>query len=186
MYKHDFDRVEFEFAQLFYDITAIIKEAQVTLDDLKKLLSFFDDLEIPLQPADTIAKVMRVIQKHSSFVNCDYLKYIAEHFIIPAAKNKIEAYYLFVENFCQYRISLHSYMTSLLDDQSRHLLSSGTIMFKLEWTPSKKALVGIQSLLRKTLKYRAIHVNVHVVMVGIDTVCKWNEVHVILVVNGIV
>ena len=108
--------------------------------------------------------VLKVVQQHSSLINCVYLEYVVEHFSITAAKEKIDDYYKFVEKFCEERLTQHSYVTSFLADQSKHLLSSETITFKLEWTPSKKTLSDIQSLLRKTFKSLASHI--HIVVVG--------------------
>ena len=87
VYKIDFDEVKSKFAQLFQEITTIVEEAQVSLKDLKEFLTFYD-METPLLEADTIPKVMRVVQQESSFINCVYLKSVAEHFKLPAAKEK--------------------------------------------------------------------------------------------------
>ena len=164
MYKIDFDDVKSEFAELFYSITKIMEEAELDLEDLKKFLNFYEELRIPLQQADTIAKIMQVIQQNSSFINCGYLKYVAKHFKLPAAAEKIDAYCKFVEKFCEEKLTQHSYVTSFLADPSTCLLSSETITFKLEWKPNKKTLTDIQSLLRKTFKRHASHI--HIVVVG--------------------
>ena len=164
VYKSDFDKVKSEFAVLFDSIARMVEKAHVSLDNLKEFLAYYDDLEAPLQHANTIAKVMRVIQQHSSFINCVYLEYVVERFSITAAKMKIDTYYKFVEKFCKKKLTQHSYMTPFFANQSRHLLSSETITFKLEWTPSKKTLSDIQSLLSKTFKSLSSHI--HIVVVG--------------------
>ena len=163
MYKKDFNRIQSRFAQLFHNITKMV-EAQVTLKDLKKLLTFYNDLETLLQEADTITKVMRVVQHHSSFINCIYLEDVAIHFKIPGARKEIDDYEKFVEEFCHHKLTQHSYVTSFLADKSRHLLSSETITFKLEWEPNEKTLADIQSLLRKT--FQSLATNIHIVVVG--------------------
>ena len=106
---------------------------------------------------------MRVVQQHSSFINCTYLDKIADHFNIPEAKRNIDAYQKFVEVFCEHKLPNHSYVASFFA-HSKHLLSTETIIFKLEWSPNEKTLADIQSLLRKTFKRLASHI--HIVVVG--------------------
>ena len=137
-------------------------EDKVLLDDLKKIFDF-DELEIPLQCADTIPKVMRVIQQHSSFINCFYLERVTARLGILAAKEEIDAYYNYVKTFCDERLKEHSYVIPFLANQSRHLISE-TITFTLEWTPNEKTLANIQGLLRKTFKSLASRI--HIVVVG--------------------
>ena len=163
-YKKDFDRIQFKFARLFDNITKMINKAHVSLEDLKRLFTFNDDLEASMKDADTIAKVMRVVQQHSSFTNCIYLEEMADHFKIPGADKEIEAYEEFVDEFCEHTLTQHSYATSLLADPSKYLLSSETITFKLEWDPVKKTLANIQGILKKTFKSLATHI--HIVVVG--------------------
>ena len=81
-YKKDFDEIQTKFAHLFYDITTMLEEApEVTLEELKKFLIFYRDLKPLLQEADTITKVMLVVEEHSSFINCTYLKAVADNFL---------------------------------------------------------------------------------------------------------
>ena len=160
VYKKDFDRIQSRYAQLFYNITEMVEEAQVSLEKLKKFLTFYDDLEAPLKDADTVTKVMRVVQHCSSFINCSCLKDVAIHLKIAGAREEIEAYEKFVEEFCQHKLIQHSYVTSFLADQSRHPLSSETITLKLEWNPEEKTLANIQDTLRKTFKSLTDHIQV--------------------------
>ena len=168
VYKDAFDEIQCEFAQLFYSITMIMKEANVSLEDLKEFLAFNHELEPLLQDADTIPKVMRAVQQKSSFINCTILKSVVMHpsFNITAAIEKIDAYYKIVEDFCQHKLTQHSYVTSFLADQSRKedLLSYETITFKLEWNPEKKTLANIQTILSKTFK--SLTGSIQVVVVG--------------------
>ena len=86
---------------------------------------------------------MLVIQQHSSFINCVYPEHVTECLDICAAKKKIDSYYKFVKTFCEQRMKQYSYVTPFLTDQSRHLLSSETITFTLEWTPNEKTLTDV-------------------------------------------
>ena len=149
-YRRDFDRIQYRFARLFDNITKMIKRAQVSIENLKRYLTFFPDLEVDLQDADTIAKVMRVVQHHSSFTNTVLLERIVDHINIPEARKEIDAYVDFIEEFCRKILPKHSYAT-LLADQSRHLRSSETITFELEWETTKKTLTDIRSLILVSL-----------------------------------
>ena len=172
MYKKDFDRIQSRFARLFHSITKMIEEAQVTLEELKKLLTFNDSLEAPLQDAGTITKVMRVVQQHSSFINCVYLEEIADHFKLAGGKKEIDSYELFVDEFCQHKLIQHSYAASLLADQSRYLLSSEAITFKLQWNAVEKTLADIQGILRKTFPKLASRIHVKEIKSGcVRVVC---------------
>ena len=172
VYKKDFDRIQSRFARLFHSITKMIEEAQVTLEDLKKLLTFNDNLEALLQDAETITKVMRVVQQQSSFINCVYLEEIADHFKLPEAKKEIDSYELFVDEFCQHKLTQHSYAASLLADQSKYLLSSESITFKLQWNPVEKTLADIQGILRKTFPKLASRIHVKEIKHGcVRVVC---------------
>ena len=156
VYKEDFGKIQDEFVKLFLDVTNILmKDARVTLEDLKKLLTSYPELEIPLLDADTIRKVMRVVQRHCSFITCNYLYAVADYFNITEIREKINAFEQLVEEFCKHTLRHHSYVDSLL---AKHLLSSETITFKLEWSPHDKTLNDIQGLLRKTFENLASHI----------------------------
>ena len=168
-YKKDFDEIQTKFVQLFHDITIMLEEApEVTLERLKKFLMFYDELEAPLQDADTITKIMRIVKSHSSFINCTYLKAVADNFLPSEGRKTIDTYEKFVDKFCQYNLRQHSYVTSFLEDQSRQLLSSETLTFKLEWKPIEKTLANIRDTLRKTFTSLASHI--HIVVVGRNSV----------------
>ena len=90
----------------------MVVEAEMSLKGLKKSLAFNDDL---LQCADTIAKVMQVIQWHSSFINCVYLEHGIEHLGIPISPlKKIDMYCNFVKTFCKEKMKQNSYICDTL------------------------------------------------------------------------
>ena len=161
VYKEDFDRVQSRFVRLFFNTTQHIINHKVSLKNLKIFFSNVG-MEIPLQCIDTITEVMRVVQQHSSFINCTYLEEMANYFDIPEAKMNIDGYQTFVEEFCKHTLASHSYMIPFLAEPSKHL-SSETIVFKLEWSPDEKTLAGIQGLLRKT--FMSLACRIHVVVV---------------------
>ena len=142
----------------------MIEEAQLSLDELKRFFTFNNELGPPVQEASTITEVMQVVQQHSSYINCAYLKALAGYFNIPRAMKEIDEYLVFVDEFCQHTLTQHSYVASFLTDPSRHSLSSETITFKLDWKPKEKTLANIQAILEKTFKSLASHI--HIVVVG--------------------
>ena len=71
---------------------------------------------------------------------CTYLKGIARRFNISAVTEKIEKYYQFVNDFCQYELTHHIYMKPFLTAKSSNFTPSTTITFKLRWSPNDKTL----------------------------------------------
>ena len=164
VYKRDFDTIQVKFINLVLQVSKILKKSHVSLKKLKTLLTSIPILKSPLKGADTIDKVMQVVQQHSSFINCSYLEAITDRFSVPAARKEIDAYYNFVEEFCHHTLTQHSYVTSFFAKQSTHLISSENITLKLEWNPDEKTLIDIQGLLRKTFHSLASHI--HIVVIG--------------------
>ena len=171
-YREDFDNIiKGEFIALHRDISKhLSNNDDVSLNELKEFLVSYSELEGPLQAADTISSVMRVIQRHSSVINCFYLKSIAKEFDLPEVTNKIEAYCKQVDEFCHQTFSKHSYVKSFMAEPQSHILSTQKLTLKLEWKPDDKTLVDIQSLIRKTFKSLSDHVHVVVVKEGSVTV----------------
>ena len=111
VYREDFDDIKREFLSLHLQVSKILaNNDHVALHELKELLASYSELEGPLQAADTISSVMRVVQRHSSIINCSYLKHVAKNFNVPEVNEKIEAYCKLVDEFCQQTIRQHSYV----------------------------------------------------------------------------
>ena len=51
---------------------------------------------------------------HTHLTSCTHLKGVARRFNIPAATEKIEKYYQFVNEFCQHKLTQHIYMKPFL------------------------------------------------------------------------
>ena len=172
VYREDFDDIiKGEFISLHRNISQILaNNDRALLHELKELLASYSELEGPLQAADTISSVMRVVQRHSSVINCFYLKLVAKEFNLPEVTKKIEAYCKQVDKFCQQTIRQHSYVTSFMAEQQNNILSTQTLTLKLEWKPDDKTLADIQSLIRKTFKSLSDHVHVVVIKEGSVTV----------------
>ena len=102
---------------------------------------------------------------HSSFTCCSHLKGVATRFNATAAIEKIEIYYKFVDDFCQYKLANHIYMKPFLT-ATFDFTPSTTITFKLRWHPSDKTLSDILELLQQAFDEQSIHVHIVVVRGG--------------------
>ena len=172
VYKEDFDAIEKEFVSLHLRASHIILKSSVTLQELKELLSFYPQLAIPIQNAENVTEVMQVVQQHSSFINCSYLKHIAEEFELHKVTKEIDNYNKLVDDFCNSKIIQHSYMKPFTTNPPQYNMSSQTIKIKimLEWNPAAKTLSDIRSLLRKAFKGLSPLIHVDVIGEGSVTI----------------
>ena len=89
MYEGDFEDLQGQFVRLFAEVTEEIEENKsVSVEDLKKFLAYYPDLESSLSNAESISELMRILKNHSSFICCSRLKNVAEHFKISAVTEK--------------------------------------------------------------------------------------------------
>ena len=119
-----------------------------------------------LDNAHTISDIIDIIQEHSSFTCCTYLKGVASRFNVSAASEKIEEYYKFVNDFCQYNLVNHIYMKTILTSNSISITPSTTITFKLRWSPAEKTLSHIKHLLQQAFDEQSIYIHIVVVRGG--------------------
>ena len=119
-----------------------------------------------LDNARSISDIIDIIHKHSSLTSCTHLKGVARRFNIPAATEKIEKYYQFVNEFCQHKLTQHIYMKPFLTAKPTHFTPSTTITFKLRWSPAKKTLSDIQNLLQQAFEEQSVYVHIVVVRGG--------------------
>ena len=102
-YRSDFEDMQNRFAQLFDEVVEILEnEESVTPERLKRYVSKIPEMSDSLDNAHTISDIIDIILKHSSLTCCTYLKGVARRFNISAVTEKIEKYYQFVSEFCQY------------------------------------------------------------------------------------
>ena len=172
VYKEDFDAIEKEFVSLHLRASHIILKSSVTLQELKELLSFYPQLAIPIRNAENVTEVMQVVQQHSSFINCSYLKHVAEHFEIPEVKKEISNYNKLVDDFCNSKIIQHSYMKPFTTNPPQYNMSSQTIKITivLQWNPATKTLSDIHTLLEKAFQSLSSLIHVDVICKGSITV----------------
>ena len=164
VYRSDYDDIQAEFIKLFLKVTEIFEmEQSVTPEKLKKYLSKFPELTPHLCYAETTSQVLDVVQEHSSFICCSYLKHAANYFNLTGAIEAIKKYYTYVDEFCSQTLTKHMYMKPFISTKSMKFAPSTTITFKLEWKPADKTLLDIRDLLEKA--FLEHHIYVHIVVV---------------------
>ena len=168
-YRRDFEEIQNKFARLFLEITEILeKEESVNIERLKEYVTKLSVMPDSLDNAHTISDIINIIYKHSSLTSCSHLKGVAELFNVSAATEKIEKYYEFVDNFCQYKLANHIYMKPFLSVKSTEFSPSTTITFKLRWDPNddNKTLLDILELLQQAFDEQSVYVHIVVVRGG--------------------
>ena len=167
VYRKDFDEIQGKFVRLFVESTKLIKESDhVSAEELKEFLAQYPDLEESLVNTTTISDMVRVIKQHSSFTCCSYLEHVADQLELPALTEKIENYKRYVIEFCSQTLTKHIYMKPFITNNSIDFTPATSITFKLEWSPSKKTLADIQSILRQAFHEHQIYVHIVVVRGG--------------------
>ena len=168
VYKKDFDAIEKEFVSLHLRASHIILKSSVPLQELKELLSFYPELAMPIRNVENVTEVMQVIQQHSSFTNCSYLKHVAEYFNLPEVTKEIDNYDKLVDDFCNNKIIQHSYMKPFTTNPPQYNMSSQVfkITMMLQWNPAIKTLSDILSLLSKAFQSLSPLIHVKVISEG--------------------
>ena len=165
----DFEDVRIRFIHLFDEVAELLeRKKSVTLKRLKKYLLDLMEMEDSLEVdnAHTIKDVIKIVQKHSSYLCCSILKGLITRFYVSAAIDIIEKYYEFVDDFCQYKLVNHFYMKPFLTAKSIDFAPSTTITFKLRWQPKDKTLSDILELLQQAFDEHNIYVHIVVVRGG--------------------
>ena len=166
-YRRDFEDILTKFAQLFVEVTEILEKVEsVNIKRLKEYVSKFPEMNDSLDNARTISDIINIIHRHSSLTSCSYLKGVADLFRVSAANEKIEKYYEFVDEFCQYKLANHIYMKQIFSIKSMELTPSTTITFKLRWNPNDKTLSDILELLQQAFDDQCVYVHIIVVRGG--------------------
>ena len=166
-YRRDYEDIQSRFHQLFDEVTEILEnDKTITIERLKRFLSKFPEVKDSLDNAHTISDIIDIIHKHSSLTSCSHLKGVATRFNVSAVLEKIETYYKFVDDFCQYKLANHVYMKPFLNAKSTEFTPSTTITFKLRWRPNDKTLSDILELLQQAFDEQSVYVHIVVVRGG--------------------
>ena len=165
-YKRDFIRLQASFARMFDSMCETVR-SQVPVHNLKRHLSqSFSEFEILLQDAVTTDDVMKAVRNESSLTDFAYFEEIADHFNLQQVKCSIRDYHSILDSFCEHTLNNHSYVRSFREDYPRYILSSGKIVFQLEWKAKDKTLKDIRDVLRMTFKHLADRVQIVVIKDG--------------------
>ena len=169
-FREDFEDIQNQFALLFDEVAEILEnDESVTPERLKRYVSRFPEMNDSLDNAHSISDIIDIIQKHSSFTCCTYLKGVARRFNIPSVTEQIGKYYQFIHEFCHQKLIQHIYMKPFLNTKSVDFTSSTSttiITFKLRWSPAEKTLSDIQDLLQQAFDEQSIYVQIVVVRGG--------------------
>ena len=166
-FRKDFEDIQNQFAQLFDEVAEILEnEESVTPERLKRFVFRIPEMNDSLDNAHTISDIIDKIQKHSSLTCCTYLTGIARRFNVSTVIEKIENYFVIVNQFCLQKLTQHVYIKPFLTAKSMCFNSSTTITFKLRWSPAEKTLSDIQDLLRQAFEEQSIYVHIVVVRGG--------------------
>ena len=137
VYRSDYDDIQAEFIKLFLKVAEIFeKKKSMTPEKLKRYLSKFPELTPHLYYAETMSQVLDVVQEHSSFICCSYLRHAVNYFNLPGAIEAIKNYYTYVDEFCSQTLTRHIYMKPFISTKSIQFAPSTTITFKLGWKPA--------------------------------------------------
>ena len=166
-YRRDFEDIQDRFAQLFDEVAEILEnEESITPERLKRFVSRIPYMKDSLDNAHTISDIIDIVQEHSSITSCTHLKGVARRFNISAVTERIEKYYQFVSEFCQYKLTHHIYMKPFLTVKSIDLTPSTTITFKLRWSANDRTLSDILELLQHAFDEQSVYVHIVVVRGG--------------------
>ena len=166
-YRRDFEHIQAKFAQLFVEVTEILEKVEsVNIKRLKEYVSKFSEMNDSLDSARTISDIINIIHRHSSLTSCSYLKGVADLFCVSTAIEKIEKYYEFVDDFCQYKLASHIYLKQIFSTKSIELTPSTTITFKLRWNPNDNTLSDILELLQQAFDDQCVYVHIVVIRGG--------------------
>ena len=161
VYRSDYDDIQAEFVQLFLKVAKIFERKKfMTTGKIKSFLSSYPELKPHLHYAKTKSQVLDVVQQHSSFICCSYLRHAANYFQLPEAIEAIKKYYSYVDKFCSQTLTRHIYMKPFVSTKAIKFAPSTTITFKLGWNPADKTLSDIRDLLEKAFHEQCIYIHI--------------------------
>ena len=152
---------------LFSEVMQLLKEQNVSLDDLKSYLSFsYPEYSIEVENSKSVSKVLEVVRAYTSLDNIHRLEAIVMRFNLKGGEALIQKYNKSIEQFCKDISIHHAYGQSLMDCFEKHLLKSETIVFVLQWDKEDKVLHDVRGLFIKAFSRLADDIEVNVVFQG--------------------
>ena len=164
-YHPQFEEKRRELTALFVNITEILKANNISLEQLKFVLSLYPELKNDVTATKSLEDAILVVRDHTSLINTNYLQAIAESFKLPNAIDLIEKYNESINEFCEKTPTTHAYGQKFMEQSSGHDQKS-EVEFVLEWDDDDKRLSDIKSLLAKAFHDQAKHVMVRKVKKG--------------------
>lgn len=160
-YSKDFNEIKSKFASLFFNVTQIMKQISVTVDDLKfYLCCYFSDLEPQLTHTVTIEDVMKIVRSKCTLIDITVLQAIVDQFNIEEAKSLILAYNTeIVESTDNIALSL-CFNKNFRQETLDTLLICDTVQFVLQWSPDEHTLSDIKSIMQKAFEGMAKKVQI--------------------------
>ena len=171
MYHPEFHEKRVKLCILISEVTEIVKNKLVPLDDLKYFLSMYlllrKDAEAA-ESAESLNAAMRIVGDNISLTNTELLEAVAERFGLPDAIHLIEEFNKSIDQFCKKIQTQHIYGQDFMEHVHKNLLKSDleVVTFVLDWEGDNTTLSDIQSLLRKAFRDNARHVMIKVVNEG--------------------
>ena len=160
-----FNSMRLEFGTTFSKIRDAIKEASVTLENLKTCLrDCYPDLSPQLAhtSTNTLDDILEIVKEKCTLIDIGILKAIAKRFGITKADVHIRAYEDTIEEFCHTITTRLSLNESLVVSTSSPLKCE-TAKFVLEWDPDKTSLTDIKNLL--SVAFERLNKRVKVIIV---------------------
>ena len=153
-----------EFGTTFSKIRDAIKEASVTLENLKTFLrDCYPDLSPQLaHNSNTLDDILEIVKEKCTLIDIGILKAIAKRFGITKADVHIKAYEDAIEEFCQTVTTRLSLKESLVVSNNSPLKCE-IAKFVLEWDPDKTSLTDIKNLL--SVAFERLNKRVKVIIV---------------------
>ena len=153
---------------LIADVWQILKENEISLENLKFFLNLYPELRKDVRDAESLEDMMTIVGDCTSLINVKYLKAISKYFKLQDKINPlITAFDKSIEEFCKTIQTKHIYGQDFMKQHScKHLDESGEVKFVLEWDGDETTLSDIQVLLKRAFRNVARHVMLKVVNEG--------------------
>lgn len=150
-YSKDFNQMRNSLATLTFNLTKIMEQKQVSVDDLKFYVGLHSThLEPQISHAVTIRDVMTIVHSQCTLVDVSLLDHLVRNIgIEDEVKEYIKAYEVQTIECCNDIALSLCFNQSLREDTLDTLLICNTLQFVLDWKPEEHILQDIKSVLWK-------------------------------------
>ena len=166
-YEEQFLRKRNELGILFGKVMQLLKNQEISLEDLKYCLNFScPECSKEVENSKSVGKVLEVVRTYTSLDNIRRLEAIVTYFKLEGGEALIQKYNESIEQFCKDISIHHAYGQSLMRSFEKHLLKSETIVFVLQWDKEEKVLHDVRGLFTRAFGRLADNIEVNVVFQG--------------------